>query len=160
MSASLTLDRRAVAVEPTVGALFPKPPDGPLFTVDPAVVATARELDALVSAARMLVTVDPAWALWALECAVDAEFLVADTIAMSLLAAGVDALYLAERRAGPRGQVTGTRNLLAPAGYDHHVGPQIDRHRLDAAFDLIGHLGKAAFRARIADAYDATATVA
>jgi hypothetical protein len=163
MSVSPILDRHLVAVEPSevvtvkpiVAPQFPMP-DGPLFTVDPAVAPTAleldmaptaRELDALVDAGRLLVTVDPAWSLWALECAVDAEYLqdLDDDktlkTAMSLLAAGVDELYRAERSVGP-------------TDYDH-AEPRIDRERLNVAMDAVGHLGKPAFRARIADAYDA-----
>jgi hypothetical protein len=151
MSVSLTLERHLVAVEPsevvtvkpTAAPRFSKPTGGPLFTLDPAVVATARELEALVDGARRLVTVDPAWALWALECAVAEEYLQDldddETLktAMSLLTAGVDELYRAERR--------------LPALYRP---PRIDRGRLDVAMSRIGHLGKPAFRARIADAYD------
>jgi hypothetical protein len=154
MSVSLTLDRHAVTVEPTVGALFPKPTGGPLFTLDPAVVATARELQALVDAARRLVTVDPAWALWALECAVDAEYPhdleEDDTLrtALRLLEAGVDRLYLAERRS----------TVAAASG--GAAFEQIDRKRLDSALDRIGHRSSPMFRVRIADAYDASEAVA
>jgi hypothetical protein len=152
------LERHLVAVEPSevvtvVAPRFPSPTDGPRVTIDPdEVIPTARELDALVDAARLLVTVDPAWSLWALECAVDAEYLqdLDDDptlrTAMSLLAAGVDELYRAERSVGP-------------TDYDH-APARIDRARLDVAMDAIGHLGKPAFRARIADAYDASVAVA
>ncbi len=147
MAVSLTLDRHLVTVEPTVGPLFPKPTEGPLFTLDPAVVATARELDALVDAARKLVTVDPAWALWALECAVDAEYLDDEDAAMGSMAYAFDRLHLAERR------------TTVAAAADGPAGERIDR-RLDAALDRIGHRSAPAFRVRIADAYDASAVVA
>jgi hypothetical protein len=145
MSVSATLDRHADDAEPAVdGRQYPQPTDGPLFTLHPTVVATARELEALVDGARRLVTVDPAWALWALECALDDEYLhdldEDDTLqtAVAMFEAGVDELYGAKRR--------------VPALYR---APRIDRGRLDVAMNRIGHLGKPAFRARIAEAYDA-----
>jgi hypothetical protein len=78
------------------------------------------------------VTVDPSWALWALECAVDrlpASGSPAGRQALRLIAAGVDQLYLAQRDG-------------------------IDRQRLNSALDRIGNQGSAKFRRRLADAFD------
>lgn len=133
--------------EPIVGR-FPMPLDEegtpyPLEVAGSDEVGTpqhGRKLQALVDGARRLVTCDPAWALWAIECAVDIEFLHDEHTAMSCMAAGLDRLYFGERRAP---------ELVAP---EHVVA--IDRRRLDAALGYIGHKGSPVFRARIADAYD------